>query len=129
MKITEITQDPNIWPTTLRLGNYLNWNAAEFEKVDDYHDANDLINAVEDQIEDGIEPQVVSVPPAQLYATQDYLSNYGSDGSMFEEYSDLPVVYVKGNRPYILDGHHRIARALKSGAPVQVYVFDQNPQV
>ena len=129
MKITEITQDPNIWPTTLRLGNYLNWNAAEFEKADDYHDANDLINAVEDQIEDGIEPQVVSVPPAQLYATQDYLSNYGSDGSMFDEYSDLPVVYVKGNKTYILDGHHRIARALKSGARVQVYVFDQNPQV
>jgi hypothetical protein len=129
MKITEITQDPNIWPTTLRLGNYLNWNAAEFEKADDYHDANDLINAVEDQIEDGIEPQVVSVAPAQLYATQDYLSNYGSDGSMFEEYADLPVVYVKGNKTYILDGHHRVARASKSGTPVRVYAFSENPQV
>jgi hypothetical protein len=129
MKITEITQDPNIWPTTLRLGNYLNWNATEFEKADDYHDANDLINAVEDQIEDGIEPQVVSVAPAQLYATQDYLSNYGSDGSMFEEYADLPVVYVKGNKTYILDGHHRVARASKSGTPVRVYAFSENPQV
>jgi hypothetical protein len=129
MKITEITQDPNIWPTTLRLGNYLNWNAAEFEKTDDYHDANDLINNVEDQIEDGIEPQVVSVAPAQLYATQDYLSNYGSDGSMIEEYADLPVVYVKGNKTYILDGHHRVARALKSGTPVRVYAFSENPQV
>jgi hypothetical protein len=129
MKITEITQDPNIWPTTLRLGNYLNWNATEFEKADDYHDANVLINAVEDQIEDGIEPQVVSIAPAQLYATQDWLSNYGSDGSMFEEYADIPVVYVKGNRTYILDGHHRVARASKSGTPVRVYAFSENPQV
>jgi hypothetical protein len=129
MKITEITQDPNIWPTTLRVGNYLNWNATEFEKADDYHDANVLIDAVEDQIAAGVEPQVTSVAPAQLYATQDYLSNYGSDGSMFEEYADLPVVYVKGNKTYILDGHHRVARASKSGTPVRVYAFSENPQV
>jgi hypothetical protein len=129
MKITEITQDPNIWPTTLRIGNYLNWNATEFEKADDYHDANDLIDAVEAQIAAGVEPRVASGDPATLFATQDWLSNYGSDGSLFDEYSDLPVVYVKGNRPYILDGHHRIAQAQKSGTPVQVYVFDQNPQV
>ena len=129
MKITEVTQDPNIWPTTLRVGNYLNWNATEFEKADDYHDANVLIDAVEDQIAAGVEPQVTSVNPAQLLATQDWLSNYGSDGSLFDEYADRPVVYVKDNRAYILDGHHRVARALKSGAQVQVYVFRENAQV
>jgi hypothetical protein len=123
MKITEITQDPNIWPTTLRVGNYLNWNATEFEKADDYHDANILINAVEDQIAAGVEPQVVKVNPAQLTATQDWLSNYGSDGALFDEYEDLPVVLNKDNKLYILDGHHRSARALKAGTPISVYMF------
>jgi hypothetical protein len=123
MKITEITQDPNIWPTTLRVGNYLNWNATEFEKADDYHDANVLINAVEDQIAAGVEPQVVKVNPAQLTATQDWLSNYGSEGALFDEYEDLPVVLNKDNKLYILDGHHRSARALKAGTPISVYMF------
>jgi hypothetical protein len=123
MKITEITQDPNIWPTTLRLGKYLDQQTAEFEKADDYLDAGVLINAVEAQIAVGIEPQVATVNPAQLFATQDWLSNYGSDGALFDEYEDLPVAYKKDNRLYILDGHHRSARALKSGTPIRVYVF------
>jgi hypothetical protein len=126
MKITEITQDPNIWPTTLRIGSYLNWHATEFEKADDYHDANILLNTVEDQIEAGVEPEIMSVNPAQLFATQDWLSNYGSDGAMFDQYTDMPVVYILGNRAYILDGHHRVARALKSVTPVQVYAFREN---
>ena len=123
MKINEIAQDPNIWRTNLRIGQYLDPNTAEFEKADDYLDANVLINAVEDQIAAGVEPQVATVNPAQLFATQDWLSNYGSDGALFDEYEDLPVVYKKDRRLYILDGHHRSARALKSGTPIQVYVF------
>lgn len=123
MKITEITQDPNIWPTTLHVGRYLDQNTAEYEKADDYFDAQILISAVEDQIESGLEPQVVTVNPKQLNATQDWLSNYGSDGPLFDDYGDLPVVYKKDNRLYILDGHHRSARALKAGAPVRVYLF------
>jgi hypothetical protein len=78
MRITEIAQDPNIWPTTLRVGKYLDQNTAEFEKADDYLDAGQLITAVEDLIAAGVEPQVVTVNPAQLMATQDWLSNYGS---------------------------------------------------
>ena len=123
MKINEIAQDPNIWRTNLRIGQYLDPNTAEFEKADDYLDAGQLINAVEDQIAAGIEPEVAAVNPAQLFATQDWLSNYGSDGALFDEYEDLPVVYKKDNRLYILDGHHRSARALKSGTPIRVYVF------
>ena len=123
MRITEIARDPNIWPTTLRVGKYLDQQTAEFEKADDYLDAGQLINAVEDQIAAGVDPQVVTVNPAQLFATQDWLSNYGSDGALFDEYEDLPVVYKKDNRLYILDGHHRSARALKSGTPIRVYVF------
>jgi len=123
MRITEITRDPNIWPTTLRVGKYLDQQTAEFEKADDYLDAGQLINAVEDQIAAGVDPQVVTVNPAQLFATQDWLSNYGSDGALFDEYEDLPVVYKKDNRLYILDGHHRSARALKSGTPIRVYLF------
>ena len=123
MKITEITQDPNIWPTTLHVGNYLDQNTAEYEKADDYLDAHILISAVEDQINAGVEPQVVTVNPKQLNATQDWLSNYGSDGALFDDYEDLPVVLNKDNRLYILDGHHRSARALKAGTPISVYMF------
>jgi hypothetical protein len=123
MKITEVTQDPNIWPTTLRLGKYLDQQTAEFEKADDYLDSMMLTSAAEDQIAAGAEPRMVTVNPAQLTATQDWLSNYGSDGALFDEYEDLPVVYKKDNRLYILDGHHRSARALKAGTPIQVYVF------
>jgi hypothetical protein len=129
MKINEVTQDPNIWPTPLQLGSYLNWHDAEFEKADDYLDANNLISAVEDQIDAGVEPQVITVNPKQLFATQDWLSNYGSDGALFDEYPDKPVVYIKGNRAYILDGHHRSARALKTGTPIQVYAFKENNRV
>ena len=128
MKITEITQDPNIWPTTLHVGNYLDQDTAEFEKADDYLDVQILISAVENQIDSGVEPQVVTVNPKQLNATQDWLSNYGSDGALFDDYDDLPVVYKKDNRLYILDGHHRRARALKAGAPVRVYLFSDTPQ-
>jgi hypothetical protein len=123
MKITEITQDPNIWPTTLHVGRYLDQNTAEYEKADDYFDAQILISSVEDLIAAGVEPQVVTVNPKQLNATQDWLSNYGSDGALFDDYEDLPVVLNKDNRLYILDGHHRSARALKAGTPISVYMF------
>jgi hypothetical protein len=82
-----------------------------------------LTSAVENQIAAGVEPQVVKVNPAQLTATQDWLSNYGSDGALFDEYEDLPVVLNKDNRLYILDGHHRSARALKAGTTIPVYMF------
>jgi hypothetical protein len=123
MKINEIAQDSNIWRTNLRIGQYLDPSTAEFEKADDYLDAGLLHRAVEAQIAAGAEPEVATVNPAQLFATQDWLSNYGSDGALFDEYEDLPVVYKKDNRLYILDGHHRSARALKSGTPIRVYVF------
>jgi hypothetical protein len=123
MKITEITQDPNIWPTTLHVGRYLDQNTAEYEKADDYFDAQILISSVEDLIAAGVEPQVVTVNPKQLNATQDWLSNYGSDGALFDDYEDLPVVLNKDNRLYILDGHHRSARALKAGTTIPVYMF------
>ena len=123
MKINEVTHDPNIWPTTLRVGKYLDQQTAEFEKADDYLDSMALTSAVEDQIAAGVEPRVVKVNPAQLLATQDWLSNYGSEGALFDEYEDLPVVLNKDNRLYILDGHHRSARALKTGTPIPVYMF------
>jgi hypothetical protein len=128
MRISEIAQDPNIWRTNLRMGQYLDLNTAEFEKADDYLDAELLHRAVEAQIAAGIEPEVVTANPAQLFATQDWLSNYGSDGALFDQYEDLPVVYRKGNRLYILDGHHRSARALKAGRSIPVYVFSDTTQ-
>ena len=123
MRITEIVQDPNIWPTTLQIGKYLDQQTGEFEQADDYLGADRLHNAVESQIAAGVEPEVVTVNPAQLFATQDWLINYGSDGALFDEYPDLPVVINKDQRLYVLDGHHRSARALKSGTPIRVYLF------
>lgn len=115
--------DPNIWQMPLRIGKYLDQNSAEFQNPSDYLDSTDLIEDVEDLIDAGVEPQVVTMNPEQLFATQDWLSNYGSDGPMFEEYSDLPVVYKKANEFYILDGHHRTSAALKKHTPVKVYLF------
>ena len=126
MKINEVTQDPNIWPITLRLGRYLDQNTAEFETADDYLDSALLTSAVERQIAAGVEPEIVTVDPKQLFATQDWLSNYGSEGALFDEYPDRPVVYKKDNRLYILDGHHRSARALKAGKPIAVYLFSES---
>ena len=117
------SSDPNMWPTNLRVGKYLDHHSAEFEDATDYLDVTDLIEDVEDLIDSGTKPMVVTANPEQLLATQDWLSNYGSDGSMFDEYSDLPVVYKKGNEAYILDGHHRVAKALKSHTPIKVYLF------
>jgi hypothetical protein len=121
--------DSNIWPTNLRIGKYLDHHSAEFENADDYLDATDLIEDVEDLIDAGIEPKVIMVDPEKLFATQDWLSNYGSDGSMFDEYDDLPVVYKKGNEAYIVDGHHRVARALKAHTPIKVYLFSKGTNI
>jgi hypothetical protein len=117
------SSDPNVWETSLTIGEYLDPHSAEFEDPDDYLDSIVLIDAVEDQIDAGVKPKVVAVNPEQLFATQDWLSNYGSDGSMFDEYDDLPVVYKKNNKAYILDGHHRVAKASKSHTPIKVYLF------
>lgn len=118
--------DSNIWETPLPLGDYLDPHSAEFEDPDDYLDSSILINEVEKLIRKGHKPFTIELAPTKLYATQDWLSTYGSDGAMFNEYADLPVVYWKNSKSYILDGHHRVAKALKTNSPIRVYFFEKN---
>jgi hypothetical protein len=92
---------------------------------DEHTDSSELVDAVYDLIDGGYEPEVVRMNPNELTATQDWLSDYGSDEAMFDEYQDKPVVLRDGQTFYILDGHHRVASALKVNKPLTVYLFDE----
>ena len=111
----------------LPIGDYLAVGSDEFAPPGNYQSAEDLHDEVYDQIDAGVEPQVVTVDPRTLLATQDWLSNAGGDDPLFDEYPDRPVVYQKAGRLYILDGHHRSTRAWRASRPIAVYLFsDKN---
>jgi hypothetical protein len=111
----------------LPIGDYLAGGSDEFAPPGNYQSAEDLHDEVYDQIDAGTEPQVVTVDPRRLLATQDWLSNAGGDDPLFDEYPDRPVVYSKAGRLYILDGHHRTTRAWRANKPIAVYLFsDKN---
>jgi len=111
----------------LPIGDYLASGSDEFAPPGNYQNAEDLQDEVYDQIDAGVEPQVVTVDPRRLLATQDWLSNAGGDDPLFDEYEDRPVVYQKAGKLYILDGHHRSTRAWRAGRPIAVYLFsDKN---
>ena len=112
----------------LPIGDYLAVGSDEFAPPGNYQSAEDLHDEVYDQIDAGVEPQVVTVDPRTLLATQDWLSNAGGDDPLFDEYPDRPVVYQKAGKLYILDGHHRSTRAWKAGRPIAVYLFSDQPQ-
>jgi hypothetical protein len=111
----------------LPIGDYLAGGSDEFAPPGNYQSAEDLHDEVYDQIDAGVEPQVVTVDPRTLLATQDWLSNAGGDDPLFDEYPDRPVIYQKAGKLYILDGHHRSTRAWRAGRPIAVYLFsDKN---
>jgi hypothetical protein len=111
----------------LPIGDYLAGGSDEFAPPGNYQSAEDLHDEVYDQIDAGVEPQVVTVDPRRLLATQDWLSNAGGDDPLFDEYEDRPVIYQKAGRLYILDGHHRTTRAWRANKPIAVYLFsDKN---
>ena len=112
----------------LPIGDYLAGGSDEFAPPGNYQSAEDLHDEVYDQIDAGVEPQVVTVDPRTLLATQDWLSNAGGDDPLFDEYPDRPVVYQKAGKLYILDGHHRSTRAWKAGRPIAVYLFSDQQQ-
>jgi hypothetical protein len=112
----------------LPIGDYLAVGSDEFAPPGNYQSAEDLHDEVYDQIDAGVEPQVVTVDPRTLLATQDWLSNAGGDDPLFDEYPDRPVVYQKAGKLYILDGHHRSTRAWKAGRPIAVYLFNDQQQ-
>jgi hypothetical protein len=127
MKINELLTESDYRDTTLPLGKYRGPYDPRIMKhySDEHADSSELADIVYDLIDDGYKPEVVRMNPNELTATQDWLSDYGSDEAMFDEYQDKPVVLRDGQTFYILDGHHRVASALKANKPVTVYLFDE----
>lgn len=120
---------PEHYPGILPIGDYLSPDS-EFVDPTGKKDPTYLIQDVDDLINAGVEPRLITIKPSQVYATQDWLSNDSGDGPLYPEYADHPVVYQKGRYPseawYVLDGHHRITAALKQRTPIQVYLFTDN---
>jgi len=83
----------------------------------------DLKDRVHGLLDAGTKPTLLQVNPRHLLATQDWLSTQGGGKPPFATMKQHPVVLQKNNKLYILDGHHRSADALKSGAPIEVYLF------
>lgn len=128
MKITEIiTESFGANPytqTTLPLSNYRGMHNPLDSDTSTNDDASTLYNVVDDMIDDGVEPHVMNVQIFSLYATQDWLSSEPGDEALFEDYTEYPVVLKYKGVNYILDGHNRVARALKRGAKqITVYLF------
>jgi hypothetical protein len=107
----------------LPIGDYLDYDEHDFAPPGNYKDVSILHDEVFDLIDAGAEPDVVPADSKQLLATQDWLTNAGSDDPLFDEYTDKPVVYEKAGKFYILDGHHRATRAWKTNRPISVYLF------
>ena len=116
------SQGPEHYPGILPIGDYLGPDS-EFVDPTGKKDPTYLLQDVDDLINAGIEPRIVTISPGIVYATQDWISNDSGDGPLYLEYADLPVVYSKGDKPYVLDGHHRITAALKQRRPIKVYLF------
>ena len=131
MRLYEIFQDDEYWPTNLKLSqryrNPLDPRTGELNPgfKDDEHIPNmELADEIDSLIDQGIKPEVVRVPIDQLHATQDWLSSYGSGEDTFPDYTDLPVVLKMGPDLIIVDGHHRISSKAKAGKQfVEVYLF------
>lgn len=128
MKITEIINedwDSNPYrDTTLPLSNYRGLNNPFDRDYSQNDDATTLWDMVDDMIDQGIEPHVMNVNIISLRATQDWLSSEPSDEVLFDEYSEHPVVLKYRGVNHILDGHNRVARAVKQGkTQITVYLF------
>ena len=127
MKISELLSESGYRDTTLPLDKYRGpYDPRTMEPYTDEHiDSSELTDIVDELIDDGVNPELVAVAPKTLIATQDWLSDYGSDEPMFPEYQDRPVVLKDMQKLYILDGHHRVAQALKLNKMIKVYLFDE----
>jgi len=124
--IPEIFDEPEFHPVPLKLGQYRD---AEDPRTgepypEQYRDNTELIQITDKLINAGIKPNLMTVKPSQLTATQDWLSDQGGAEDLYPEYRDHPVVLDYQGHFYVLDGHHRCSRALRTGQPIQVYLFN-----
>jgi len=127
MRIKDIIAESEFKDMPLQLGKYRGpYDPRTMEPYSGEHaDSSDLTDVVDELIDSGYTPQVASMNPSDLTATQDWLSDQGSDEVMFPKYQDKPVVLRDGQIFYILDGHHRIANASKMHKQIQVYLFNE----
>jgi hypothetical protein len=130
MKATEFLKEDedDYHPMPLRLADYRgSYDPRSMEAYPpEFKDSFALHDIVEKIINSGKKPIRATINPNRLIATQDWLSDYGSDEEAFPEYPDLPVVLDAGdgaNGYYILDGHHRTVAAMKKNKNVEVYLF------
>lgn len=78
---------------------------------------------VSQQIEKGVQPKIAHIKPTEVYATQDWISEFGGGDPAFPEYEDHPVLVKTQGKIFILDGHHRFHEAFKGNYPVKSYLF------
>jgi hypothetical protein len=125
-RVVKLMKESDFRPTTLKLGDHRGpYHPETMEPYpDNFKSAMDLHDVVDEMIENGIKPKVVNISPRHLLASQDWLSDHGSDEVVFPQYRDKPVVLDNHGELIILDGHHRCANALKNNKMVQVYLFD-----
>lgn len=86
-----------------------------------------LVSAVEAKLEAGLKPKPSRIGnPTGLLATQSWLTNMGGGGDpVFYELTKYPVLArTKDMQMHILDGHHRVARAIANDEPVRAYVIE-----
>jgi hypothetical protein len=128
MKINEIiTESFGANPyskTTLPLSDFRGLHNPLDADNSDTMDASILWDKVDEMIEAGVEPHVMPVKIHSMYATQDWLSSEPGDEALFDTYTEYPVVLKYMGVNYILDGHNRIAKALRQGkSQINVYLF------
>jgi hypothetical protein len=90
-----------------------------------FDDAGELWDIIDQSIEKGISPEPTEVQIDKLLATQDWLKDTrDNDVSPWTMFTDHPVVVSKNEKLYIVDGHHKVSRALKNGDKnIEVYIF------
>lgn len=66
----------------------------------------------------------IMISAGMLFATQHEINNRaGFDDPVFPKYDDKPVLINYKDDIYIVDGHHRMARAYKTNTSIEVYMF------
>ena len=116
MRFREIINEnfgPEREPTDLKMGDYVSHWDAEFSDPSQFKDVSILHQEVDNLINNDVQPLVIHIVPESLLATQDWLDNSGGGEAFYPEYDKYPVVYEKDRNYYIIDGHHRVSKAIK----------------
>ena len=126
MRIREILKENwgvEVYPNPIPMGDYAGPGEQYFLPPGNYKDVSYLYDEVEDLMDAGIRPNITTLNPKILLATQPFITNSTGDGDLYDEYADHPLIYDKNGKYYILDGHHRSAAAFKANRLIKVYLF------